>query len=307
MKIGNILFITLLCVAAVSCGPSYEETRRMTKAEQARKKTEDSLALKIGVMPTIDCLPAYVAKEACMFDTAKADIRLKPYNAQIDCDAALAAGHIEGCFTDIVRCERMRQKGVGIEYTAATNAYWQLVSNRLARIKMINQLKDKMIAMARYSATALLADYAVDSVKLRPELVFRVQINDVGLRLLMLLNNEMDAALLTEPQATEARLHKNPVLMDSRDKGMRLGVVAFSGKALADKRRRQQHAEFVKGYNAACDSINKNGVAHYAEILKKYYKIDDKTIKALPEMRFEHAAPPRQQDLVTARRWLKRQ
>ena len=41
----------------------------------------------------------------------------------------------------------------------------------------------------------------------------------------MLLNNEMDAMLLTEPQATTARIYKNDVLMDSRDKDMRLGVI----------------------------------------------------------------------------------
>ena len=38
------------------------------------------------------------------------------------------------------------------------------------------------------------------------EEVFKVQINDVALRLQMLLNNEMDAMLLTEPQATTARI-----------------------------------------------------------------------------------------------------
>ena len=39
-------------------------------------KKEDSLAFKVGVLPTLDCLPMYVAKEQCLFDTAKADIRL---------------------------------------------------------------------------------------------------------------------------------------------------------------------------------------------------------------------------------------
>ena len=59
-----------------------------------------------------------------------------------------------------------------------------------------------MLAMTRYSATDLLADYAVDSAKLKSEQVFKIQVNDVNIRLKMLLNNEIDAVLLTEPQAT---------------------------------------------------------------------------------------------------------
>lgn len=305
MKIKHILLAFLAVALLASCGSSYEESKRLSREEQAKRKTEDSLALKIGVLPTLDCLPIYVAKERCLFDTTSADIRLKTFKAQIDCDAALATGSIEGCVTDIVRGQWMRRKGVQLGYTAATNAYWQLISNRTARIKKNRQLSDKMVAMARYSATDLLADLAIGEGKLKREDVFKIQINDVALRLQMLLNNEMDAMLLTEPQATVARLHRNPVLLDSRDKDLRFGVVAFSGKALTDNRRKKQRAVFVKGYNAACDSINKNGIGHYADILKKYYKVDEKAIKALPKLKFGHAAAPRQKDIDAANKWLK--
>lgn len=306
MKIKHIFLLLLVAVALLSCGSSYDDAKRLSRQEQAKRRTEDSLALKIGVLPTLDCMPVYVAKELCLFDTAKADIRLKAYKTQIDCDAALSKERIEGCVTDLVRGQRMRRQDKPLEYVAATNAYWQLISNRKARIKKLSQLNDKMVAMARFSATALLADYAIDSVRLKQENVFRVQINDVALRLQMLLNNEMDAMLLPEPQATVARLHHNLVLMDSRDKNLCLGVVAFSSKALADKRRRQQYDVFIKGYNAACDSINKKGISHYKDILKKYYKLDENTIKALPKIIFEKAAAPRQKDIDTAEKWLKR-
>lgn len=305
MKTKYLIFFLLASVILTGCGQSYEEKQRMTRAEQARLQREDSLALKVGVMPTLDCLPIYVAKDHGLFDKTKADIRLKPFKSQIDCDAALMQGKLEGCITDIVRGQWMKGKGTQLDYVAATNTYWQLISNRLARIRRINQMSDKMIAMARFSATALLADYAVDSAKLKGEEVFKVQINDVNLRLQMLLNNEMDAMLLTEPQATTARLYKNPVLMDSRDKDMRFGVIAFRSKDMKDKRRKQQLEVFIKGYNAACDSINKNGLKHYTGTIKKYYEIDENTLNALPKMKFEKAKAPRNKDIETADKWLK--
>lgn len=306
MKIRYFILMVLAVAVTAGCGPSYDDLKKMSQAEQAKLRHEDSLALKIGVLPTLDCLPIYVAKDCGLFDSTKADIRLKPFNSQIDGDQALVDGRLEGCVTDIVRGQRMKAKrGVSLDYVAATNAGWQLISNRLARIKRINQLDDKMIAITRFSATALLADLATDSAKLKDETVFKIQINDINLRLQMLLANEMDAMFLPEPQATTTRLYKNPVLMDSRDKDLRLGVIAFNKNAMNDERRRRQLAVFISGYNAACDSINKNGIRKYTSTLKKYYQLDDKTINALPKTRYEHAKAPRQKDIDAADRWLK--
>ena len=299
MKYLCTLFTALVLIA--SCGQSYDEKQRLSKAEKARLKTEDSLALKVAVLPTLDGMPIFLAKERRLFDTLNVDVRLRRWNAQMDCDTALIGSSIEGSVTDLVRAERIKKRGTPLTYVAATNAYWQLVSNRLARVKELKQLSDKMIAMTRFSATDYLADLAIDSVKPKYA-VFRVQINDVHIRLRMLLNNEMDAMLLTEPQATTARLYRHPVLMDSRDKGLRFGVIAFRTAAMRDVRRRKQIQAFIKAYNMACDSLNEKGLQHYSDLVMKYCGADKKTIKALPKMRFEHAVKPRSQDILRAQK-----
>ena len=310
MKNLTSIIYTLFIIAATtgilaSCGQSYEESKRVSRAQRQKLMREDSLALKVGVLPTLDCLPMFVAKERALFDTA-VDIRLKRYQAQMDCDEALRKGRLEGNVTDIVRAMRLRERGTQLDFISSTNAYWQLISNRKARIKDIKQLNDKMVAMTRFSATAFLADYAVDSVKMKDESVFRVQINNANLRLKMLLNNEMDAALLTEPQATAARLQKNPMLMDTRDKDMWFGLIAFRSEAVRDAGRKRQMDAFVKGYNDACDSINKYGVRNYADEIAKYCGVDSRTIAKLPKIRFKHIAEPRKSDIDKAAKWLKR-
>lgn len=42
----------------------------------------------------------------------------------------------------------------------------------------------------------------------------------------------------------------------------------------------------------ACDSLNKNGLQHYSEVLKKHYGIDDKVIKVLPKIKYTHMKKP---------------
>jgi len=297
-----LLFVTILLIAG--CGQSYEETKRLTRAQRLKLWREDSAALKVAVMPTLDCLPIYIAKDHQMFDTA-VDIRLKRFTSQMDCDTALMRGRVEGSISDLVRTERMIQQGIPLKYIAATNAYWLLISNRQLRMSNLKHLDDRMLAMTRYSVTDLLGDLAVDSAKLKPERVFRIQINDVNIRLKMLENNEMDALLMTEPQATQALLQKHKVLLDTRQLDMQMGVLAFREKGMDDQNRRRQMEVFLKGYNEACDSLNHYGVRQYQDVIRKYYPISEQALKALPDtLKFQRATAPREKDVECARLWL---
>ena len=291
------LFALVLLVSA--CGQSYDEQRRLSRAERQRLFREDSLALKIAVMPTLDCLPLYLMKDHQLYDTARLDLRLKFFTAQMDCDTALLNKRVEGSISDLVRTERMKKRGLQLDYLTATNAYWQLYSNRKSRLKRLNQLGDKMIAMTRFSATDYLTNRTLDTVKTQAR-VYRVQFNNVFIRLNMLLNNEIDALWLTEPQATKARILENPMLRDSRDFKISFGVLALRHAGVSDNRRKLQLREFVKAYNKACDSINENGTVHYADLLRKYCKADERTISALPKLRFHHVAKPRAKDIQIA-------
>jgi NitT/TauT family transport system substrate-binding protein len=267
---------------------------------------EDSAALKIAVMPTLDCLPLFIAKDHHLFDTV-ADIRLKYYTAQMDCDTAIMNGRVEGSISDLVRAERMMQQGASLRYFAATNAYWLLIANRHQRIKQLKHLDDKMLAMTRYSVTDLLGDLAVDSAKLKTERVFRIQVNDVNIRLKMLENNEMDALLFTEPQATQALLQKHQVLLDTRKEDLQMGVIVLNKKTTAGRKRQEQIKVLLKGYNDACDSLNKYGVRQYKDVIRKRYKISEQALNALPDsLKFPHAIGPRQKDIERAQAWLKK-
>lgn len=287
-----------------ACGESYEEKRRITRAEQIRLAKADSAALKVGVTPTLDCMPVFLAKEHHLFDTLGVDIRPKLFTAHLDIQDRLEKGKLEAGFTDLVRAERMMKRGTPLYYVTATNTYWQFITNRKSRIKELRQLTDKMVAMTNHSVTDMLAQMCVDSVKLKQTDVFRVPINDVYVRLSMLQNNEMDAMLMTEPQATTARLYKNPVLMDTRKIDLRMGAIVMRERVMSDQNRKKQLDAFVKAYNMACDSLNMNGWERYKDIMMKYIQMDEKTYQALPKLKFEHAQTPRQKDIDRAKSFL---
>ena len=294
--------IATICLIS-GCGQSYEETKRITRAQRLKMLREDSAALKVAVLPTLDCLPIYLAKDHQLFDTV-VDIRLKKFTAQMDIDTALTNNRVQLGVNDLVRAERMKKEGADLEYLAMTNAYWQLITNRVARITDLKHLDDKMLAMTRYSVTDMLGELAVDSAKLKPEQVFRIQINDVNVRLKMLENNEMDALLMTEPQAAQARLLKHKVLLDSRKMDLQMGAIVMQGKGMDDKNRKRQMEVFIKGYQAACDSINTFGIAHYRDLIVKYCQVKSEAVELLDKNKFVGLAKPRQQDIERAQKWL---
>ena len=305
MRFTRIFLPAVLSVLILAgCGMSYEETKRLKHERQQQALREDSAALKVAVLPTLDCLPLFVAEERQMFDTA-VDIRLKRFSAQMDCDTALQRGRVELAISDLVRTERMAAQGLKLKYLTATNAYWLLIGNRNQRITEMKHLDDRMVAMTRYSVTDLMAELAVDSAKLKPERVFRIQVNDVNVRLDMLENNEMDALLLTEPQLTQALLGKHHVLLDSRREDIWMGVIAEDSVAMSEASRQRQLKALVDGYNKACDSLNAFGVKHYRDIIMKYCDLSDQALRQLPDsLRYDHVAAPRQKDVARARQWL---
>ena len=299
MKRINYLLI-LAVLTFVSCGKSDKELQAERQAQKLAEREAYQKAYKIAVMPTMDCLPAYLLKDSLLYDTAKVDIRLCRFNAQMDCDTAMIGGSVQAAFSDLVRTERLKHRNkVLMHYLTDTNLNWQLIADKDSKLKQLSDLSDKIVAMTRFSGTDLLTDMAVKKAKPKYQ-VFRVQVNDVLVRLAMLQNHEIDAYWFSEPQITKALSADNNSLFNSEDAGVHLGVVAIMDKV----RRQGEEAAFAKAYDKAVEQINKNGVKYYSALIQKYMKVDESVVRALPDIKYTKIGPPRKADLLMARNFL---
>lgn len=299
MKRINYLLI-LAVLTLVSCGKSDKELQAERQAQKVAEREAYQKAYKIAVMPTMDCLPAYLLKDSLLYDTAKVDIRLCRFNAQMDCDTAMIGGSVQAAFSDLVRTERLKHRNkVLMHYLTDTNLNWQLIADKDSKLKQLSDLSDKIVAMTRFSGTDLLTDMAVKKAKPKYQ-VFRVQVNDVLVRLAMLQNHEIDAYWFAEPQITKALAADNNSLFNSEDAGVHLGVVAIMNKV----RRQDEEAAFAEAYDKAVEQINKNGVKYYSALIQKYMKVDESVVRALPDIKYTKIGPPRKADLFMARNFL---
>ena len=299
MKRINYLLI-LAVLTLVSCGKSDKELQAERQAQKVAEREAYQKAYKIAVMPTMDCLPAYLLKDSLLYDTAKVDIRLCRFNAQMDCDTAMIGGSVQAAFSDLVRTERLKHRNkVLMHYLTDTNLNWQLIADKDSKLKQLSDLSDKIVAMTRFSGTDLLTDMAVKKAKPKYQ-VFRVQVNDVLVRLAMLQNHEIDAYWFAEPQITKALSADNNSLFNSEDAGVHLGVVTIMDKV----RRQDEEAAFAAAYDKAVEQINKNGVKYYSALIQKYMKVDESVVRALPDIKYTKIGPPRKADLLMARNFL---
>lgn len=270
--IKGLLF--LMCAVSISCGGNSAADGNT--ADAAAQKQRDSLALKVGVSQRIDCLPAFYAESEGLFDSLGVSVKLVNYTSLLDCDVSLRRRTIDGAFTDEKRVAYLKiHDNVRLSKSFSTDMQWQLVASHSSRVQRVSQLADKMVAMTRFSATDYFCDLMTDSMKSRSKVFYRIQVNDVDLRLKMLLNKEIDAAWLPEPQASVAIRSGGNVIMKSGRQGKDLSGLYFLEALNADGRKAQQIKTFVKAYDEAKAKIAAMNKKQYSELVNRYYKYNN--------------------------------
>lgn len=247
------LILTALVASMNSC--NTEESRRISNMKEKRAAfVKDSLALKIGILPTSDCDHIRKASELGIFDSLGVDVHLRNYKALSECRWALRSGAVEGAVVDSSLARIIENKDkIKLVYGPSTSLSWKLISARKARIVRVSQLVDKIIAADSHGASHDFVSEVTDSLIKKGNNIFIVQVEDPTIRLKMLNVGNIDAAALPEPFASDALKNGGRLLCDASQKSK--GVIALSDKKLKDKRIRGQYELFLKGCEIGLDSL----------------------------------------------------
>lgn len=196
----------------------------------------------------LDCMPFYLAESTGIYERLGLEVRLHNYQAQLDIDTALAKGHVDVGYSDLARIIMLQQDSVNVRAIAASEGRLDLITPSRGRVRKLDQLKEKMVAVARHSITDYWSDRLTDTADIRRADIFRPQINDVRIRTDMICNGTMDAAFLPEPYSSEAIARGNKKNFSTLGMKPHLAAVVASGSALADPDRRHQIELLLSGY-----------------------------------------------------------
>ena len=284
--------------------PSGSSHSGLTAEEQAQR---DSAALHVALMPVHDCFPAFYAQRMGIYDRLGLDLRILTLQAQLDTDTALTRGRAELIYSDLARAIFMQQDTTPLRAVAATEGTLQLITARRGRVRQLNQLKERMVAVARHSITDYWSDRLTDTARMARADIFRPQINNVRIRTDMLCNGTMDAAFLPEPYASEALLRGNTQNFTTKELTPQLVAFVASEAATTDSTRRRQLQLFCQGYDEAVELLNRGGVrdtlaAMYKQLCQTPDTLIDTLLKATS--RFTPLRAPQQSDADAALQWL---
>ncbi len=292
-RIKYLLLLTAFII--MGCQVSEQDDSLIEKRKNKVEEVAYQRAFKVGVMPTMDCLPIFLLKDSALYNPDDIDIRLKEYTSQRDCDTAMINGRVQAAVTDLVQAEYLKEeKNAVLDYMTETNATWQLMATPASGIKQVEDLGDKVIGLAFNSVTQYLTIQVISSHSIKNR-TYGSQINDIFIRMQMLRNKQLDAVWTSEPQTTQAKILGNKEIYNSTKQDFTPGAIVFVNAPKVEKRQ-----VFEDAYNKAVDMINKHPIQYFAPLIKKYMRVDDKVISALPNMVYKRVTPPRRRDIIKA-------
>lgn len=249
--------LTFVLIVALFAGCAQKTPQTTNNSDSRQKAVPAQEQLTIAILPTIDCLPLYVASQYGIFDSLGLKIKTVIYESQMEAEQSVVKGKNIGCATDIIRTALLQYQKAPLRYLFSSNREWELIANKKLRISKIQQLNNRLVGITRLSTIDFLSDYITTQLK-NEQLILRPQINNIDTRLQMLENAQIDAAFLPLQRALYARKKGHTLLAIDKSKYDRLAGFAVSTKWTASKENQDKALLLSKGYDIAVEKLRKN-------------------------------------------------
>lgn len=266
------IFMWLMVVGL--CGSCSQTDRTVSE--------KDSTAIRLGVLPTMECLPFYYADSIGLFDSLGVNVHLVTFDAAMDADTAFVNGKIDGIVTDLVKACIWQGQGDTAKVAMVGELRMWLITAPKARLLKAESLREKIIGITRHSAVDYFADKILESVKLQSIDLNKPQINNIRLRGLMVDQDQMDGAILPEPYASEAVARGAKRLNGTEEmKVANLMCVLFNDSIHRARKREIENIRSV--YDQAVAALNADTLSNVLEYIPKEHRT------AMPDTLFRYS------------------
>ncbi|MCB1213275.1 MAG: ABC transporter substrate-binding protein [Chlamydiia bacterium] len=234
--------------------------------------------LRVGVLYTPDSLPLWVAQDEGHFTAEGVSVELIPFQSVIERDSAFLAGEVDGIAADLVGCSLMKARGTELKILCLTVGETRgvgrvaILSSPNSGIHTAADLKGVPIAMSLNSVVEFIADELLRTEGLRDEEIAKVAVAKIPLRLTMLVEDQVAAAIMPDPFVAFAEKQGARVVVDDTQDNLGQAVLAFDDRAVAEKG--ESLSRFFRGYRKACLAINESP-EDYRQVVSKITRTPD--------------------------------
>lgn len=235
--------------------------------------TEQVTDIKVGVLSLVSALPIFVADSEGYFKQAGLNVQLISFNSALEQDAALQAGQIDGYFSDPVNTIVMINGGVDMSiintpYKAnSKNRMFAILVSPQSKINNVEGLKGVKVAISNATVIEYLQDLMLQHYGFTDDEIAGQEIKQIPVRMQLLLDGTVEAALLPEPLVSLAEKSGARVIVDDTVLDLPETVVAISNSLL--KRDPTLKDRFLKALENSAKKINNDSANLSDDLLAK--------------------------------------
>jgi len=242
MKRFSVVFPLLFLAVISGCKPKEEA------------KEPPLPGLVIGVLPDVDSIPFVSAQMRGFYADAGLAVTLEHFTSPVNRDAALQAGKIDGAISDLLAAAFACEGGFPVYVTQGTDGSYKLAVSHDSGVSSVKDLAGKKVAISKNTIIEYTLDRMLAASGIAENSVEKVVIPQIPVRLEMLKEGKVDAAVLPEPLASSAAKDGFAVVASSDELSINPGVMLFTKAAYETKRLAIER--IAVPYNRAVDYLS---------------------------------------------------
>jgi len=269
----------------------------------------ETTKLKIGSLTIEENLPILVAEKNGYFAAENIQVELVPFQSPVESQSAFQSGQLDGMITDILIAALLKSSGEDLRVTSIAlgatpqEGRFAIVASPKSDIKTVQDLKGKSIGISSNSIIEYVTDGLLQEGGVNPSEVKKTVVAKIPLRLEMLLNNQIDAITVPDPQISYTVAQGAKIIAeDTKGENLTQSVTIMTSKALNNKK--DAISRFYKAYAKAVDAINQSP-DQYKDLLVKNVNIPENVVDSYKVQHYSKPQLPAEKDVNSIFAWLK--
>ena len=260
----QIALMAALTVMLVGCGnKASEQNPEITPETSATTEVKDLGTLRIGVMSAADSAPILLAQENGYFEELGLTVDLEIFTNGATKQSSIQAGELDGAMVSMIQFLNNKAAGLDAVMTTSTDGMFPIVLSPSFEEKQDVKVGLMEVSVVNYLADQYLTDYNVE----------KVFINEMPVRMQMLMAGELDMAVLPEPMASTAQLKGLEKRTYGNHDDFTPNAMIFTNEIISSNEAAV--AAFHEAYNKAVEEIVANKEVA-KDILIKKLELDEK-------------------------------
>ncbi len=273
----------------------------------APQPAADNVTVKSALLPILEAMPFYVAKEAGLFETAGVKVEFVAASSAAERDQIMAAGQADGMVNDLLATALFNRQSAQVQVVrfaqvaTATQPNFRLVASPQSGIKSVKDLAGVEIGISQASIIDYITYRMLTGEGLKPDQIKTLAVPKIPDRMALLQSGQLKAATLPEPFSTLAVSQGAVVIIDdTKYTTDGTSVLTFRKKFL------DEHPVAVKNLvtalNQAIETIQKNPQA-WRKIFEQYKLVPANLAASYPIPSFPAPSVPTQQQWDDVVNW----